>query len=324
MRRRLCSVCKSLLPIGLLMLFALTSAAASPVVLIDGSLLLIGSETDKKPVKGNGFDVPKDITHLFEVTDLDGADLRLLVAREVGDVGIYDLWTIELNKGLRRIGSNAVEATSSRDGKHIAFTDANATLTVVDAEGKGLISIAGAFNPNWSPSGSSVAFSKVREGDDPFAPEVLQIATVDVATQKVTTLTEERYDDARPVFHPSGNWILFESTIRSGTRSFWKVPLNGQAPTQITNIDPKVAAAESIPTSSQQGFWSSDGRWFVYEYSIRGAHQIWALEFGKAGAFTRAAKLGDGASPQWLVNGKSVLVQQQIDDTGRAVPLSLP
>ncbi|MFN7138872.1 MAG: hypothetical protein ACK4UN_06005, partial [Limisphaerales bacterium] len=148
----------------------------------------------------------------------------------------WDLWLQEESGPGRSISASAFRARFCPEGKRIAYTTTDCVLHVEDLQGKKLREVANAYNPHWRRDGKMILFEKVPEGRYLYHPETLHIARLDLASGEVKLLTDASFDDVRPEFHPSGEWILFVSGGRTGLASFWQVGAEGGEPSQLTNV----------------------------------------------------------------------------------------
>jgi WD40 repeat protein len=293
--------------------FAGTCGATDVLFLNDGNLTAFDGKTSRSIFAG-----PKDTAargpyhRLFDWKQTPGVT-RFLVSK--GRDGHFlsdsdapsgvDLWLGDGNGGERQIHASVYCARFSPDGQTLAYTTSDCELRIEEPEGRRLHTVRGAYNPNWKSDGRTVLFEKVPAGGNFHLPETLHLAKLDVATGKVNLLTDGRFDDVRPEFHPSGKWVLFVSGGRSGFASFWKISPDGSEPEQVTNLSLKRVDESFVPTPYKKTLWSADGRWFVYDFKSGEVRQVWGLEFDVSGKLLRAMKLADGLAPQWLEEGKT-------------------
>ncbi len=165
---------------------------------------------------------------------------------EPGDVfGAYwggDVWTIDrISSRESKLVENAYNPSFSPDGARIAF-DAPWTgqrrIWTVDALGHNPkqvtsdVSEAHAhLRPRWSPDGRRIVFQNMESTK-------FDVRVVDLATQKLSWVTNDLFQDLQPVWSPSGRFIYF-STYRSGGLNLWRIAVSpgGKprgAPQQVT------------------------------------------------------------------------------------------
>jgi Tol biopolymer transport system component len=165
---------------------------------------------------------------------------------EPGDVfGAYwggDVWTIDRISGREsKLVENAYNPSFSPDGARIAF-DAPWTgqrrIWTVDALGHNPkqvtsdVSEAHAhLRPRWSPDGRRIVFQNMESTK-------FDVRVIDLATQKLSWVTNDLFQDLQPVWSPSGRFTYF-SSYRSGGLNLWRIAVSpgGKprgAPQQVT------------------------------------------------------------------------------------------
>ena len=85
--------------------------------------------------------------------------------------------------------------------------------------------------PRWSPDGKRIVFQKTQRTK-------FDIGVVDVATRRITALTDDLHIDVNPVWSSSGRFVFF-SSYRSGGMNVWRLAMKGDgtpasAPEQLT------------------------------------------------------------------------------------------
>ena len=81
-------------------------------------------------------------------------------------------------------------------------------------------------SPAFSPDGNTIAFAALRGA-------VGDIYSVDLATEKITNLTEDNFADAGPSFAPDGKSIVYNARV-SGNQKLFRLDLATKKKTQIT------------------------------------------------------------------------------------------
>ena len=81
-------------------------------------------------------------------------------------------------------------------------------------------------SPAFSPDGKTIAFAALRGA-------VGDIYTVDLATEKVTNVTDDSFSDAGPTFSPDGKSIVYNARV-SGNQKLFRLDLDTKKKTQIT------------------------------------------------------------------------------------------
>ena len=269
--------------------------------------------------------------HLHDWKQTPGAN-RFLISKRLDSHYVpnsdapsgFDLWLHNGTDVERQIHSSVFRAKFSPDGQCVAYTTTDCDLLIEDLDGKKLKQISRAYNPSWKRDGSSILFEKVPDGRNVHYPETLHLARLDLKSGKEELLTDGKFDDVRPEFHPSGKWILFVSGGRTGLASFWQLDATGGKPVQLTNLGRRYVDETFVPTPYRQTIWSTDGRWFLYDFKNGDVQQIWGLEFGANGKLVRTVKLADGLNPQWDEDGKSFIYLRQTDSGQQPVVEKLP
>ena len=136
----------------------------------------------------------------------------------------------------RFIASTREDATPSvsPSGERLAFVSSRSGarelwLCTIDGSGlERLTSFDGPYvsSPNWSPDGTSLAFQLHAEGH-------WDIHLLDLASNRLSVLTETQGDDLAPSFSADGRFVYFGSR-RSGAWEIWKVSVHGGEALQVT------------------------------------------------------------------------------------------
>jgi hypothetical protein len=275
------------------------------------------------------------VTRLFDWKDLVSNNSRRLLVNvqaspatdEVDETGGRDhahaggeLWQIDTNGSEKRVAVDVFRATLSPNGEKVLYATGLPSVVVRTNDGQILMEVSG-YDPSWKPDGTSIVLSTARDHD---LPRSLRISTIDLATGNVRHLTEGTFDDHRPEFDPSGRWVLFVSGVRSGIASFWRVSTNGGDATQLTNVGATVIDDRFVPTPFERTLWSSNGRWFLYDFKVGDQEEVWGLQFATSGDFVRAVKLAVGLNPQWVDDGISVGIQSMVDGELKLTVVELP
>jgi TolB protein len=201
---------------------------------------------------------------------LDGQELSF--ASRSG--GALDVWVMPSTGGAReRLLGNLeghfnVAAWSWPDGSKIAYIDnvgsSNKDLWVVSAadasdpvnltQGR----VAAPEYPQWSPDGSKLAISAYAllpdgtiEGfagghTEMFTGPYKEVFVIDVATQALTRVTNNAFEDDMPAWSPDGKSLLLASD-RDGDFDIWLVPLD--APEEAIDLidDSELPREDSMP-----------------------------------------------------------------------------
>jgi Tol biopolymer transport system component len=181
---------------------------------------------------------------------------------------------------LTKVEQGACQPAWSPDGKQLVFTSPcpgrgefyetlyNASsLYIVNADGTGLKPLTSSpgsdFDPDWSPDGTRIAFTSVRDG-------FRQIYSVDVNTQAVTLLTNTTNDieSSQPAWSPDGKRIAY-TVKRVGTYQVWAMTDTGQEALQLARSGQDLW--DFSPT------WSSDGKTIYFSQRRLGPFRPWLM-----------------------------------------------
>ncbi len=202
-------------------------------------------------------------------------------------------------------------ATFSPDGKQMLYSQytnngmstSDTSIEIMNADGSNKRTLfhqegVSAFDPNWSPDGTTVLFSLGRYFRAPGIPPS-QIATIkpdgtgftpivddgvnngfptwspdgkqivykrgkhlvlrNLSDGKLTQLTNGAHYDNFPKWQPGGNRILFTSD-RDGRFELYTIKPDGTDVKRLTNV----------PGSSAHSSWSPDGQWIMFSSGRKG------------------------------------------------------
>jgi TolB protein len=149
----------------------------------------------------------------------DGSKLAITLSKD-GNPEIYII-SASSGKVIKRLTRNRHIDTSpswSPDGKEIAFVsdrEGGPQIFVMKADGSGQrrVSMNGSYNttPAWSPAkGQRVIAYTTRDGSN------FDIVTLDLATSKMTRITQNEGSNEEPSFAPNGRVLAFSSARKGG------------------------------------------------------------------------------------------------------------
>jgi Tol biopolymer transport system component len=142
-----------------------------------------------------------------------------------------DIWAFETETSRESLlVENAANPSFSPDGARIAFDAARAgpwRIWIADTRGRNAEQASSdtseAVNhlrPRWAPDGARIVFQNV-EGTK------FDVRVLDLASKKLTFVTNDQVQDVNPVWSPSGRRIYF-SSYRSGGLNIWAVPVDDE------------------------------------------------------------------------------------------------
>jgi Tol biopolymer transport system component len=215
-------------------------------------------------------------------------------------------------------GARLDDAEQSPDGTRVVFerqmSDLPPQIYLLEADGteRRLTDLAGgAFDPTWSPDGTTVAFSGSQvEGSD------LDIYAVDLAGGTERRIAGTPKDDGHPDWSPDGAQIVFDSRSgdrRSGTGAIWVASARTDELHRLTPRRTRFAA--TVPA------WSPDGRWIAYRAYLEGATlngwpwtaRLWLMRPDGSGKRRIGGHSEDRLvmhAPSWSPDGRTIVTQR--------------
>jgi hypothetical protein len=195
----------------------------------------------------------------------------------------------------------------------IVYNDGNNEITVVDSRNGDIRkrlrpgNVGAIYNLAWSPDGRSLAFSGAKGG-------VSDLYIVNLETNEVRQLTNDRYADLQPAFSPDGRTIAF-ATDRSAQTDFEKLTFGTL---QLATVD--VATGE---VTVRQGFaegkhinpqFTADGRSVLFVSDQDGISDLYRMDL-TSGQMFRLTRLATGVSGVTAISPAVTVARQ----TGRAM-----
>jgi Tol biopolymer transport system component len=226
----------------------------------------------------------------------------------------FNLWLLDLKARTTLMADDCIDASLSPDGKMIAYTTQNIDVQVKNIEGRSeTLTINRARDARWHPNRSLLVYSKVPQELDLWAPGKYQLALFDLFKRTEKILTDGTHDDVRPVFSPTGDWIIFVSGDRTGIASFWGIDTTGSGLIQITNIGILSINESFVPVPYQTELWSSDGTRLIYDHRNGSIEKTWMITLQGKRKMLNSESIADGLYPKWLEDETSISVQRKDD-----------
>jgi TolB protein len=205
-----------------------------------------------------------------------GADLGGTLTFTTYNVGGYDIWIAEPGVEPRPLFDQASSAAWSPDGSRTVYsaapnTDQPTELMVANVDGTASSSlrVRDAFEPDWSPDGTTIAFTR------PNGPARSEIWVVNAdGTSPRRLIGDEALDASQPRWTPDGTHIVFTSL------------------SDASNDDVMIANADGTDV---QPLVSSEA--YEYSGSIRGDQLLYVAD-----GVVHAAGL-DGSDPHAVTAG---------------------
>jgi Tol biopolymer transport system component len=175
-----------------------------------------------------------------------------------------------------------VYAVTDGDADQIhVIRDAGATDVTLTSEGAN-------FRPAWSPDGSLIAFSSIREAE----PDIYAMAADGSGQHR---LTDDPASDWAPAWSPDGAAIAFNSN-RSGSYDLYRIDTDGANPTVLT----------SGPADDYEPDWSPDGNRIAFTSDRSGDFRIWIVAAGGGEPGLLDTGAGTAYMPSWSPDGSMI------------------
>jgi Tol biopolymer transport system component len=153
----------------------------------------------------------------------------------LNESGLWDIWEVPALGGTpRRLILNAMDPAWSPDGRSLAYANnATGSIWIADSYGQNARAITqpepawAGLQPSFSPDGRRLAFVFRIAG--PYG----ELAVANLATGKVSRLTDDHALALSPAWSPDSRFIYFASS-RGGALNVWKIATSGGELDQVT------------------------------------------------------------------------------------------
>jgi hypothetical protein len=154
----------------------------------------------------------------------------------------------------------------------------------------------GVTRPRWSPDATQLVYATSANGERGLRVHMLAAGTT-------SALTDGRFLDLHPAWHPAGGRIVFASDRRDTGLDIWEADL-------ATNLQWRMS---NRPGDETEPAWSSDGRDLVY---IHHADDTWSLVLRPFGEPEEVLVASDTrlSGPSWRPDGSLVMFWRESDD----------
>jgi Tol biopolymer transport system component len=145
-------------------------------------------------------------------------------------------------------------------------------------------------DPVWSPDGTTIAFSSIRNG----APGIYQKPVGRDADDELVFTNHEPLHPSD--WSPDGRVLLFEQTSPTSASDIWALPLDGER-------TPRLYLATRF--SETDAHFSPDGKWVAYTSDEDGRDEVYIQSFPDAHEKVQISTRG-GVSPRWARSGREL------------------
>ncbi|HEU4926579.1 MAG TPA: protein kinase, partial [Vicinamibacterales bacterium] len=152
--------------------------------------------------------------------------------------------------------------------------------------------------PVWTPDGTRIVFSSLRNGTDRAAPANLYWKGLDERGE-AERLTESRYHQDPGSWSPDARFLTFAEQDPTTRWDIWMLDIRERA------VQPLIRT----PAREIHPMVSPDGRWLAYASDETGQNEIYVVSFPGAGQRQRISS-GGGDQPLWARDGRRLFYRE--------------
>ena len=181
----------------------------------------------------------------------------------------------------------------------MAFRDGDSEIYVMNGDGSEQRQLthndADDYWPAWSPDGTHLVFSSMRDGNEEIYVMDVQAALQGTGDDGQQRLTDNQSSDTAPVWSPDGAHIVFASK-RDGNYEIYVMDADGDNAQRLTT-EP---ALDSCPA------WSPDGTRIAFSSRRGGNYEIYIMDADGGDVTPLPIGAGDGWCPRWSPDGAQI------------------
>ena len=187
----------------------------------------------------------------------------------------------------------------SPDGTQIAFSRSG-KLVVISADGSGATELGEGYNPAWSDDGSELAYENQADG--------IEVRSADGTGGFRALVSDDGAGDVSkwsPTWSPDGSRIAYTQGQGEHSGQIWLVRVDGTGARAVTRSDGEI---DSVPS------WSPDGHWLAFQRYVAcsgGVCKDAVYIAHPNGTGTRRIVL-NGASPAWSPDGTRLVFTRRV------------
>ncbi|MBN1266610.1 MAG: serine/threonine-protein kinase [Anaerolineales bacterium] len=185
---------------------------------------------------------------------------------------------------LTNLVDGACQPAWSPDGTQIVFTSPcnkskttypGSSLWMIGVDGSGLSSLptvagGGDFDARFSPDGSRIAFTSMRDGRP-------QVYLMTLETKEVQNISDNLTTENQPAWHPEGNALVYNS---------WRAGFSELFMVELPDLEEKRYTLSDEPDASHADF-SGDGQQLLFQRLVGGIPRLFVNEYNSRDRLAR-------------------------------------